>query len=432
MPETRDPQIEELVRQLVTQAPAPPEFPSGPQRASRHQRALVLRGAGLVGAVAVVVVVALIAAALMSTSHAAKHEIFVTGNPTTTTGAAAPGQLRPVVVLRRNGNAEAGASVVGDGKSGVWFLIADQAGVHLDHLDAAGSLRAISMPVQFDAGRNERNPMIAVDPDGTAWALGQRALAEVSPTATGPRLFPLGKWPNQEVHTPMAIASDGAGHVAIAFQDTTLVRVFNAASRTFSDLQLPVGTDAYSLAYFGDGSLAMGLLIGSLHAVNTALIAAPDGSFSKLVPVGDTWIVHRDSDTAVLFGSSQTLTWLNRDGTTRQIVLPAAVGPSPITGAVQLGHDGKLVVTTGQGIVILKSVSDPVPTGSALTFPRFACGPISGGGPIGPTSPGGRTPIFNPVCRAAPRYVRVGVDGTIWLLYDTDGQHFVVKRLDHY
>jgi hypothetical protein len=433
MPETRDPKVEALVRQLVAQAPPPPEFPSEPQRASRHRRALVRRGAGLVGAVAIVVVVALIASALLSTSHAAKRQILVTGNPTTTTTAHAnpAGQLQPEVVFRRNVGADGGASVVGDAQSGVWFLLAGDAHVHLDHLDAARSLRAIPMPEQFETGLSERNPMIAVDADGTAWALGQHALAEVSPTATTPRLFPLGAWPNTEIHTPMAIASDGAGHVAIAFQDTTLVRVFSAASGTFSDLQLPVGTDAYSLAYFGDGSLAMGLLIGSLREVNTALIAAPDGSFSKLVPVGDAWIVHRYSDTTVLFGSEQTLTLLHRDGSTRQVVLPAAVGPSPITGAVQLGRDGKLVVTTQSGVVILKSVSNPVPTGAALTFPRIACGPISYPGPLGPTSPGAPAPTFNPVCRAEPSYVRVGEDGTIWLFY-SNGQNFVIKRIDHY
>jgi len=126
------------------------------------------------------------------------------------------------------------------------------------------------------------------------------------------------------------------------------------------------------------------------------------------------------------------VTRLNRDGSTRQIVLPAAVGPSPIGGAVQLGRDDKLVVTTGQGILILKSASAPVATGASLTFPRIACGPISGGGPLGPTSPGAPAPTFNPVCRVEPRFVRVGDDGTIWLLYDTDGQHFVIKRIDHY
>lgn len=434
MPATCDPQIEAMVRQLVAQAPAPPEFPSEPQRASRRQRALVVRGAGLVGAVAIVVAVALIAAALLSTSSAPKHQAIVSGNPTTTTKPHGREQLQSVVVLDRGENADLfGADLVPDPTSGVWFVITDNdsGAVRLDHLGANGSLRSIPLPSEFAIGAGSRDPMLAIDPDGTAWILGQRSLAEVGRTATTPRLIPLGRWPNTEIHDPQALASDGAGHVAVAFEDTTLVRVYNASTASFSDLTLPVGTDAWSLRYFADGSLAIGLTI--FHAQPTvALIASPGGSLSRGIRVGDTEVASTYSPTAVLFGAFHP-TVLNRDGTTRPITLPAGSKLAPFYGSVRIGRDGKLIVSTGLGITIFSPATDPVAT-ATLKYPTVSCG-LTSAEPISPTGASGPVSEPAPICRDAPDGVTVDRDGTIWLVYRTNvrgSEHLVVKRIDHY
>ena len=345
--------------------------------------------------------------------------------------------LQSVVVLDRGENEGLfGADFVPDPASGVWFVITDNdsGAVRLDHLDADGSVRSIPLPSEFAIGAGRRDPMLAIDPDGTAWVLGQRSLAEVGRAATMPKLIPLGRWPNTEIHEPQVLASDGAGDVAVALEDTTLVRVYNAHTASFSDLTLPVGTDAWSLRYFADGSLAIGLSgFDSSPFTRTALIASPLGSLSRGIRVGDTEVASAYSDTAVLFGAVHP-TVLNRDGTTRPITLPAGTKLAPFDGSVRLGRDGKLIVSTGLGITIFSPAADPVAT-ATLKYPKVSCGLISGGGPLSPTGAGEPVSEPAPICRDSPSGVTVDRAGSIWLLYRASlggSEHLIVKRIDHY
>ncbi len=417
-----------------------PVFDAGDQRRSARNRSfgfgVILNAVRMrsyqVGLLAVVLCLA------ACSSGSGKHAMATSTTGTsgsTTTNALARGQLQPVVVLDRVENADLyGADLVSDPRSGVWFVISDNesGAVRLDHLDAKGSLRSIPLPAEFANGAGSPDPMLAVDPDGTAWVLGQSALAEVGRTAVMPKLIPLGSWPNTEPHTPRVLASDGAGHVAVAFDDTTVVRVYNARSGTFSDVSLPVGTDAWSLRYFADGSLAIGLTI--FHAQPTvALIATPSGSLSRGIRVGDTEVASAYSNTAVLFGAFHP-TVLDRDGTTRPVALPAGSKLAPFDGSVRLGRDRKLVVSTGTAITIFSSGADPVAT-ATLKYPTTSCGPFSGGGPLSPTGASGPVSEPTPICRDSPDGVTLDREGNIWLVYRTKiqgSEHLIVKTIDHY
>ena len=53
---------------------------------------------------------------------------------------------------------------------------------------------------------------------------------------------------------------------------------------------------------------------------------------------------------------------------------------------------------------------------ATLHYADEPCPPISGGGFIGPTGPGGRAPVVYPPerCFIVPEHVVVGTDGSIW------------------
>jgi len=336
----------------------------------------------------------------------------------------APAALSSKVAYSTASDAEVFGEPVADPTSGIWYMTGT---VNLDHLNSSAALTSISLPREFYAGRESWDPTFAVDPDGTAWALGASDLAEVTAGAQTAKLIPLGPLPDngtaesyrpsdlRGVHSPQVLASDGGGHIAVALSATSVVRVYSRANGTFSDLDLPTGTDAWSLRYFGNGSLAIGLENYLHHDSTYAVIASTDGSLSQPIDVGDSLVLHPYSATAVLFGG-MVPTILNSDGTTQTITLPAGLEPSPILGGVQLGRNGKLVVTTSTGITILAGAADSTVT-ATYSYPTTSCGPNSGGGPTGPTDPGAPSPIVNAgPCNEMPQTVTVGADGTVWIL----------------
>ena len=321
---------------------------------------------------------------------------------------------------------------VPDPHSGIWFLIGRATKVDLDHLDAAGTLVSIPLPKSFaggsansNPGLGEHDPTLAVDPDGTAWVLGPRALAEATARASTARLIPFGPLPDNHdaelsqplpargAHAQQVLASDGAGHVAFALTATSIIREYSATTGRFTDLELPTGADAMSLRYFADGGLAIGIDNFVNGDRTHAIVAQPNGALSAPIEVGNAEVLNPYSGAAVIAGAFPGRTLLNRDGTTTPIALPVS-GPAP-TGGVQRGRNGALVVATPRGITIVKRASDPVVM-ATLHYADEPCPPISGGGFIGPTGPGGRAPVVYPPerCFIVPEHVVVGTDGSIW------------------
>jgi hypothetical protein len=263
----------------------------------------------------------------------------------------------------------------------------------------------------------------------------------VTPGATSAKLIPVGPLPDDSVaegfrppelrgiHSPVALASDGAGHIALALDATPAVRVYDAESATFTDISLPMNTDAFSLRYFPDGELAIGLAsYGDGKPATTAAIASTDGSLSRPIEVGDSSLVNPYSDSAVLFGGMRP-TILESNGTTHRILLPRGVYPyAQLAGGVQVGRNGSIVVAGPKGITFLRSASHPVVTGTyEYRTDDEACGPISGTGIGAPTGASGG-------CLSPPR-VAVAGNGTVWIfngLEERGANHFVIQRIDRY
>jgi hypothetical protein len=356
------------------------------------------------------------------------------------------------VVFHNRDTGDLLGSPVPDPHSGIWFLIDRATKVDLDHLVAGGALASIPLPKEFaggsanpNPGLGEHDPTLAVDPDGTVWALGPRTLAEVAPGASTAKLIPFGPLPDNPDaelsqplplrgdHAQQVLTSDGSGRVAFALTATSVIREYNAETGVFSDLKLPTGADAMSLRYFADGGLAIGIDNFVNGDRTHAIVAQPDGALSAPIDVGNAGVLNPYSGTAVIAGAFPGRTILNRDGTTTAIALPVS-GPAP-TGGVQRGRNGTLVVPTQQGITISKSVSDPV-VAATLHYARERCPLTSGGGALGSTAPGGRAPVVHaPVtCFVVPDHVLVGSDGSVWQLItqynDTPG--LTVERVEHY
>jgi hypothetical protein len=327
-----------------------------------------------------------------------------------------------------------------DNDGGAWFMFRET----LKHLDAAGSVAVVRLPTGFTVIQDTVSPQLAVDPDGTVWVLGYTnfggpnvGLVEVAPGANTGKLIRLGHFPDNGLgptgfggaYAPSALASDGAGHVALALSATSAVRVYNSRSGTFSDVRLPNATDAVSLRYFGDGKLAIGLVrIGQPET--TAVIASADGSRSRQIEVGDSTVAKPYSDTAVLFGDLRP-TILDSDGTTHSVALAPGVSAAPDFGGVQVGHNGTLVVATPTGITFLDGRA-----GSAVTatyeyrIGDVPCGSSSGTGSIGATGAATQPPTGG--CLVPPR-VAVAANGAVWVfntVWTRRGTHFLVERID--
>ena len=341
---------------------------------------------------------------------------------------------------------------VPDPHSGIWFLIGRATKVDLDHLDAAGTLSSIALPKAFaggsansDPGLGEHDPTLAVDPDGTVWVLGPRALAEATAGASTAKLIPFGPLPDNHDaelsqplpvrggHAQQVLASDGSGHVAFALTATSIIREYTAGTGRFTDLELPTGADAMSLRYFADGGLAIGI-DNFVNGDRTHAIVAPaEGALSAPIEVGNAEVLNPYSGSAVIAGAFPGRTILNRDGTTTAIALPVS-GPAP-TGGVQRGKNGTLVVPSQPGITIVKSASDPVVT-ATLHYAGEPCPPTSGGGFTGPTGPGGRAPVVHlpERCFVVPDHVLVGSDGSIWqLITEYNGTPgLTIERVENY
>ena len=278
--------------------------------------------------------------------------------------------------------------IVLDTKGGAWIL----SGSVLKHIDATGSLTVTRpLPKEFNVGGASQSSVFAVDPDGTIWVLGQTELAQVKPGATHARVIQLGPFPDDAVaesyrppelrggHWPVALASDGAGHVAVALDATPVVRLYNATNGAVTDVRLPKNFDGWSLRYFRDGRLAIGLAgYGDGKPETTAVIAEPDGSYLQPVNVGDSMRVTQYRDNAVLFGGVHP-TILNSDGRTRRLAIPAGIAPYSDIGGVQAGRDGTLVVATPTRIVFLGGPADAkVIATYAYPVADEPCGPPSG------------------------------------------------------
>jgi hypothetical protein len=353
---------------------------------------------------------------------------------------------QPVTVFDRIVESDSSAQQVApDADGGAWFAFNGA----LKHLDATGSVTVVRLAKQWTfMPDNDPNPIIAVDPDGTVWALGQTnfakpklgaTLAEVTPGAGAAKLIPLGQLPDAgrgpngfgAAPTPYALASDGAGHVALALLDTSVVRVYDSRHGTFTDVRLPTSTEALSLRYFGDGKLAIGLA-GYVGRATTAIIASTDGSRSQPIEVGESTVAKPYSDTAVLFGEEHP-TILYSDGTTHPVTLAAGVLPYPNVGAVQVGRNGTLVVATPTGVTFVDGTSGARAAATyAYPIGDLPCGPDTGTGSFGTTGPYARLPTTG--CLVPPR-VAVAPNGAVWvfnLVETRRGNHFLVQRIDRY
>jgi len=354
-----------------------------------------------------------------------------TAATTTTATSPARSALRTAAVLDRivDGSIDI-QQVALDAHGGAWFMF----GETLKHLDAAGSVTVVRLPKGFTVIQDTVSPQVVVDPSGTAWVIGQSDLAEVKLGATSAKLIPLGPVPNNartdgSTHPPVALASDGGGHVAVALDGTSAVRVCNTRSGTFSDVRLPNATDAASLRYFGDGKLAIGLVrIGQPET--TAVIASADGSRSQQIEVGDSSLVNPYSDRAVLFGGLHP-TILDSDGTTHPVALPAGIRPLSEVGGLQAGRDATLVVPTATGITFLDGASKPAVTATIqYRTGNEPCGPPSGTGSTGTTGAAAQPPTGG--CLVRPR-VAVAPDGAVWVfnvLPRGTTTHLIVERID--
>ena len=303
------------------------------------------------------------------------------------------------------------------------------------------------MPKQWFYPDNDPNPVIAVDPDGTVWALGMRnvadarlgaTLAEVTPGAGTAKLIPLGQLPDAgrgpdgfgAAPTPYTLASDGAGHVALALLDTSVVRVYDSRHGTFTDVHLPTATEAESLRYFGDGKLAIGLA-GYVGRASTAVIASADGSRSQPIEVGDSTVAKPYRDTAVLFGDYHP-TILYSDGTTHPVTLPPGVLAVPDFGGVQAGRNGALVVAAPVGTTFVYETARAPTVQISYRIGDLPCGPDSGTGSFGTTGPYAQLPTSG--CLVPPR-VAVAPNGAVWvfnLVETRHGNRFLVQRIDLY
>jgi hypothetical protein len=210
------------------------------------------------------------------------------------------------------------------------------------------------------------------------------------------------------VHDIRSLAVDSSGHVAIALSAAAQVMVYDDAKGSFSTIQLPVDTDAWSVAYFADGQLAIGAA-GKQGNVDTMLIAAPTRTIQQTYTVPDaSRLVPLVSGTDVLAGTLGPAI-VHEDGTARLLTLPTGITPNQTLGGVTPLPDGSFAVATPTRLVVVHPDNT---VSTAYDYPPGPCAQPFGVG----IRPAATTATTAPVpCVMTPYAVQGDLSGNLWL-----------------
>lgn len=183
------------------------------------------------------------------------------------------------------------------------------------------------------------------------------------------------------VHDICSLAVDSSGHVAIALSAAAEVLVYDDAKGSFSMIQLPVDTDAWSLAYFADGQLAIGAA-GKQGNVATMLIATPAGAIQQTYTVPDaSRLITLASGTDVLAGTLGPAI-VHEDGTVHLLAFPDGITPNQTLGGVTPLPDGSFAIATPKKLVVVHPDNT---VSTAYDYPPGPCPQPFGAG-IGPAT----------------------------------------------
>lgn len=210
------------------------------------------------------------------------------------------------------------------------------------------------------------------------------------------------------VHDIRSLAVDSSGHVAIALSAAAEVLVYDDAKGSFSMIQLPVDTDAWSLAYFADGQLAIGAA-GKQGNVATMLIATPAGAIQQTYTVPDaSRLITLASGTDVLAGTLGPAI-VHEDGMARLLTLPTGITPNQTFGGVTPLPDGSVAVATPTRLVVVH------PDNTVSTAYDYPPGPCPQPFGIG-IRPAATTETTVPLpCVITPYAVQGDLSGSLWL-----------------
>jgi hypothetical protein len=306
--------------------------------------------------------------------------------------------------------------------SGVFYWMRTSGGIVMARADGSGVRTWQTTDGTGPVGQSIA-PTIAAAQNGVIWAAADGELIRFDAASGSIRSVPLlapgdnahvesGR-PQQihGVHDIRAVAVDRNGHVAIALSAATQVLIYHDSSGQFTTLALPLGTDAWSVGYFADGSLAIGVAEETGN-VATVLVATPDGHVVRSFSVPDASRLLALASESLLAGTLGPST-ISEQGSVKRLVLRADVALDTTLGGVEPLSNGGFVVATANRLVRLRADGRIANT---YTYPLGNCYPHFEGFPdanshVTTTSGPSRCPVV-PLAMHADRAGNVWMVGT--------------------
>jgi hypothetical protein len=226
------------------------------------------------------------------------------------------------------------------------------------------------------------------------------------------------------VHFIRALAVDAHGHVAVALSASTQILVFDDAKKSFSKIDLPANDDAWSIAYYADGRLAVGA--ADAHGdVATMFVVDTDGKIGKPFTVPDASRLVTLAPGSDLLAGTLGPAIVHEDGRTQAVRLPAGVHANMSQGGVTPLPKGRFAVSTSSNVLVVD------PDGSTSIVYRYPPGPcpLRGGPGLDPPS---TTAPTNQECFVTPFAMQADRTGHLWIVRRRTagtGPPIVVERL---
>jgi DNA-binding beta-propeller fold protein YncE len=306
------------------------------------------------------------------------------------------------------------AGLVTDAHGDAWFFAGSRQDGRLYRYRSTDGLQSWVLGTTDNDRWGGLPPSVATDDDGTAYVALNDTLAHLNP-ATG--VFakihvPVGlidpiadSYGPPEIRSSdpiMAIASDGADHVAIIRRVSSIVQIYDHAQHRFSSVPVPTGYQAISVGYLGQ-SLVVGLYNRHAERPNTLAVYTTESIQPHLVTVRDSQRETPTVDRRLLVGT-QIPALLSPDLHVAQIPIPrsitldAGLGESPAgTSAIVADsvRDNAVVVIDDHTGKTLARYPVPIDTNCMPSFPAPGPGSTLPRGPF-------RCPITPEAITATP------------------------------
>jgi hypothetical protein len=246
--------------------------------------------------------------------------------------------------------------------SGVWVWAESSTESRVFHYEVApAGMSSYLMGPSSEWAASAESALIAA-PDGTVWLGvgmelgridrgGTVSTWRVPVTSHDPKLASFQPPEMATVQGIRDLAICSCGKVAIALRNSTAVEVFDPKSQSFSVVGLPTDVAPRSVAYFGDGTLAVAADDYRTHRSDAVIVVTPSGTLRR-VEVPDASHVRPSRGGALIVGDELPVTLLP-DNTTQSAMLANDANRFVLSrSGVATLPDGRLVADGGDRLVV--------------------------------------------------------------------------------